>query len=119
MDISTIAAISQVADQAANHFMNFVTVYFAYIVAVHFIGNRIPLRFAIAITLVYSGFCLLPAIANINDLQRLYLILGEQPELLGGGPPRFARPLVPAVVMASAWATSVWYLVHVRRAKAS
>ena len=100
--------------------MDFVTVLFGYLVGVHFLGYRIPLALAIFITLIYSCFMMFPAIGVTEMMMTGTKIAAAHPEfvhLLGGGSMKVAY--VPAAVIASGWAVSIWYMVHVRRGATS
>jgi len=105
MDITAIEAITALSNSSGEHFMHFVTVFFGYMVAVHFIGSGIPGRFAVALSVIYSLFCILPAFATFQANTFALQIGAPMPPYL-----RF----VPVAVIFAAWTVSIWYMFHVR-----
>lgn len=106
--------------EAGRAFMDFVTVLFGYLVGVHFLGKRVPLALAIFISLIYSCFMMFPAI-GVTDMMmtgtKIVLAHPEFAHLLGSGSMNVGY--LPAAVILSGWAVSIWYMVHVRREAAT
>ena len=119
-----VSILLESTDIAASHFMNFVSLLFAYIVAMYVAAARLS-RFQVAsVTVLYSIFIFLPAASFIRTASAI-LSAGEElrkvdPVMADTFFPgaNFSVPLVTSVVpflFIAAWILSIVFMVSIRR----
>lgn len=117
--------VSMAGDSAADHSMNAVYIYFAYIVATYLVGSDLSRFQCVALTLMYSIFLTLPVISFLTQTS-LLIVHAQQfqqayPELVDAysarrtiAPPAYFYN-VGVVIWVSAWLLSLVFMLSRRR----
>ena len=66
-----LEAISTAGDKLSGGSMNFVAIFFAYLVAAHFVGGRLKKIEAVFLSLIYSLYQFSPASASVGGAIRM------------------------------------------------
>ena len=109
-------------DVAASHAMNFITLLFAYLTMVYFVGAKLKEFEVWLVTIIYSVFSAIPISGTItaaNQLRRIILDFRmhhpEKAELYLGEPIGIPLGLVVGTILGTGWVLSILFLVLTRR----
>jgi hypothetical protein len=117
--------INMAGDSAATHAMNAVTIYFAYLAATYFTGNKLTPFQAVALTAIYSIFLTVPVLTCLSSIKLMGVHIQQfraaHPELLpiyasgpAGGLRSYVLYIIP-IVWLVAWVLSILFMVSKRR----
>jgi hypothetical protein len=112
----------------ATHYMNFVTVLFAFLIVVYLVGDKIEAFYAWCLTFLFTCFSIMMGVSATNSFSRgmqmrevLQARMQGDPELTaivgtGDGTPLL---IVSAGVLFLSYVLAVGYLIHKRRSSRS
>ena len=110
------------SESVVSHAVNVMTVFFAYVVAAYFVGEKLPRTFACFLTLTYSLFLLGPfvgiytGIGSVVKITAQYRTAFPEGAFFRNPASRFALLCVAFVPPLIAWCGSIAYMhFHVRR----
>ena len=104
------------------HAMSFTSIVFAYVVAGHFVGERLTRVQFVALTVLYSAFAAGIAVAAVSSISQMGFLRDQflqqhpaeaSPMMTSGLVGR--THAVPPILFFCAWAISVWYVASIRR----